>query len=318
LTTDANGAKVLELRYKAWGEIRATWTSSPSTTPAYKMPLYQYTGQAAYLDDPLTSGVTEGFGLMFYNARWYDPYINHFVQADTITPRGAQGLDRYAAMNNNPVKYSDPSGHDPWWDDPSLNHTVANPVYGSTEQLHVDMVKQDPENTYCGQASYTMAYNYAHPSSPTTQDAVIKDAEDNDWHTEGYPFTSPANMEKMAGSYGNYQTGYVSSGAVGGDALKLIMGQIQSGNTVIVDYSTHPSNNAASIDPMDSHFVVVTGFSIDGSGNVSVTYNDPYSGEEVTKPWDIFSTTWLNNGDDGGAGNGWWLVVPTDTSEDDD
>jgi hypothetical protein len=55
-------------------EIRATWTSSPSTTPAYKMPLYQYTGQAAYLDDPLTSGVTEGFGLMFYNARWYDPF----------------------------------------------------------------------------------------------------------------------------------------------------------------------------------------------------------------------------------------------------
>ena len=69
LTTDVNGAKVLEIRYKAWGEIRATWTSSPSTTPAYKMPLYTYTGQAAYLDDPTTSGVTEGFGLMFYNAR---------------------------------------------------------------------------------------------------------------------------------------------------------------------------------------------------------------------------------------------------------
>jgi hypothetical protein len=25
-----------------------------------------------YLDDPTTVGVTEGFGLMFYNARWYD------------------------------------------------------------------------------------------------------------------------------------------------------------------------------------------------------------------------------------------------------
>jgi hypothetical protein len=48
---------------------------------------------------------------MFYNARWYDPYITHFTQADTIIPGGVQGLDRYAAMNNNPVKYSDPSGH---------------------------------------------------------------------------------------------------------------------------------------------------------------------------------------------------------------
>jgi hypothetical protein len=42
LTADADGNKVLEIRYKAWGEIRATWTSSPSTTPAYKMPLYTF------------------------------------------------------------------------------------------------------------------------------------------------------------------------------------------------------------------------------------------------------------------------------------
>ena len=111
LTADADGNKVLEIRYKAWGEIRATWTSSPSTTPTYKMPLYQYTGQASYMDDPLTSGVTEGFGLMFYNARWYDPYLNHFVQADTIIPGGVQGLDRYGYVSNNPIKLSDPSGH---------------------------------------------------------------------------------------------------------------------------------------------------------------------------------------------------------------
>jgi hypothetical protein len=58
LTADVNGAKVLEIRYKACplrypagvlreGEIRATWTSSPSTTAAYKMPLYQYTEQVS-------------------------------------------------------------------------------------------------------------------------------------------------------------------------------------------------------------------------------------------------------------------------------
>ena len=76
LTTDVNGAKVLELRYKAWGEVRAR--SLPvgfdpnSTTPAFKSPAYTYTGQYSYsipfgdMDDPTTSGVTEGFGLMFY------------------------------------------------------------------------------------------------------------------------------------------------------------------------------------------------------------------------------------------------------------
>jgi RHS repeat-associated protein len=113
LTTDANGAKILELRYKAWGEVRASWTANPTTTPAYKSPAYTYTGQYSYMDDPTTSGATEGFGLMFYNARWYDPSIGRFTQADTIIPSGVQGLDHYAYTNNNPVKYTDPNGHDP-------------------------------------------------------------------------------------------------------------------------------------------------------------------------------------------------------------
>ena len=113
LTTDTSGAKVLELRYKAWGEVRATWTASPTTTPAYRSPAYTYTGQYSYMDDPTTSGVTEGFGLMFYNARWYDPALGKFAQADTVIPQsqGTQAWDRYTYVNNNPVNASDPTGH---------------------------------------------------------------------------------------------------------------------------------------------------------------------------------------------------------------
>jgi RHS repeat-associated protein len=124
LTADADGNKVLEIRYreasravlwrvdKAWGEVRATWTNVPvDIDPAYKMPLYTYTGQASYMDDPLTSGVTEGFGLLFYQSRFYDPQLSRFTQADTIIPAGVQGLDRYGYVSNNPIKLSDPSGH---------------------------------------------------------------------------------------------------------------------------------------------------------------------------------------------------------------
>jgi hypothetical protein len=50
---------------------------------------------------------------MFYNARWYDPALGRFAQADTIIPGGVQGLDRYAYANNNPLMYTDPSGHVP-------------------------------------------------------------------------------------------------------------------------------------------------------------------------------------------------------------
>ena len=52
-------------------------------------------------------------GLYFYNARWLDPKLGRFAQADSIVPdQGSpQSWDRYAYVNNNPVRYSDPSGH---------------------------------------------------------------------------------------------------------------------------------------------------------------------------------------------------------------
>jgi RHS repeat-associated protein len=52
-------------------------------------------------------------GLSFYVARWYDPVIAHFVQADTIVPRtrDTQSYDRYAYADNNPTRYTDPKGH---------------------------------------------------------------------------------------------------------------------------------------------------------------------------------------------------------------
>jgi RHS repeat-associated protein len=63
------------------------------------------------MDDPITSETTEGFGLMFFNARWLDPQLGRFAQADSIVPGGVQGLDRYAYVNNNPLRYTDPTGH---------------------------------------------------------------------------------------------------------------------------------------------------------------------------------------------------------------
>ena len=99
------------MRYKPFGEVRYTWKASQTTTPAYALSRFTFTGQYSYMDDPSTSGVTEGFGLMFYNARWYDPALGRFAQADTIVPPGVQGLDRYAYTLNNPIRYIDPSGH---------------------------------------------------------------------------------------------------------------------------------------------------------------------------------------------------------------
>jgi RHS repeat-associated protein len=110
--TDSTGGKVSEMRYSPWGQVRYYWVNSNlSTTPAYMLPMKTFTGQFSYMDDPSTQSATEGFGLMFYQSRFYDPVIGRFSQADTIVPGGVQGLDRYAYTANNPVRYVDPSGH---------------------------------------------------------------------------------------------------------------------------------------------------------------------------------------------------------------
>ncbi len=97
LSTDAAGNVVSEMKYKAWGEVRHASGTTPTKC--------QYTGQYSYASD---------FGLLFYNARWYDPSLGRFNQPDTIIPEQSQGVqawDRYAYTNNNPVKYTDSTGH---------------------------------------------------------------------------------------------------------------------------------------------------------------------------------------------------------------
>jgi RHS repeat-associated protein len=76
--------------------VRPVRSGVPSLTE------YTYTGQYSHAAD---------FGLMFYNARWYDVSLGRFAQADSIVPPGVQGLDRYAYVNNSPMNYVDPSGH---------------------------------------------------------------------------------------------------------------------------------------------------------------------------------------------------------------
>jgi RHS repeat-associated protein len=66
---------------------------------------YKFTGQRQ------ESSLGGSEGLYYYNARWYDPTLGRFAQADTVIPGGVQGLDRYAYVNNSPVNFTDPTGH---------------------------------------------------------------------------------------------------------------------------------------------------------------------------------------------------------------
>jgi RHS repeat-associated protein len=93
------------MRYKPWGEVRSWWTAGLSTTPAYQLPNYTFTGQ--YSDSYIN--------LLWYGSRHYDPALGRFTSPDTIIPgaNNPQDWDRYSYTFNNPVRYVDPDGHFP-------------------------------------------------------------------------------------------------------------------------------------------------------------------------------------------------------------
>jgi len=95
ITTNASGARLTELRYYAYGGTRYD--------AGGQMTIYRYTGQR----------VETGTGLYDYGARWYDPAIGRFLAPDSIVPNpgDSQSLNRYMYVLDNPLKYSDPSGH---------------------------------------------------------------------------------------------------------------------------------------------------------------------------------------------------------------
>jgi RHS repeat-associated protein len=106
ITVDEHGNRVqlnpggadanTELRYNTGGQV---------TT-------YRFTGQreAAFGQrwDPRTA-------TYFLGTRWYDPLVGRCLQPDAIVPEPGdpQSLNRYAYANNNPLRYTDPSGHSP-------------------------------------------------------------------------------------------------------------------------------------------------------------------------------------------------------------
>ncbi|MEI2689189.1 MAG: RHS repeat-associated core domain-containing protein [Anaerolineae bacterium] len=95
ITTNSSGVRQTELRYFAYGGTRYD--------AGGQMTIYRYTGQRVEI----------GTGLYDYGARWYDPQIGRFLAPDSIVPNvgSSQSLNRYAYVNGNPLKYTDPSGH---------------------------------------------------------------------------------------------------------------------------------------------------------------------------------------------------------------
>jgi RHS repeat-associated protein len=66
-------------------------------------------------DRAFTGQVRDATGLDYFRARYFSSSLGRFISADSIVPgaRNPQNLNRYVYVYNNPLRYTDPSGHDP-------------------------------------------------------------------------------------------------------------------------------------------------------------------------------------------------------------
>jgi len=92
IVTNDTGEVVSKQVYYPYGSTRSTIDHQPLTIER------QYTSQVSDIDQT---------GLYYYNARYYNPLIAKFTQADTL----GDGLNRYSYVGSNPIIFTDPSGH---------------------------------------------------------------------------------------------------------------------------------------------------------------------------------------------------------------
>jgi len=111
--TDGLGNTVFEQSFDVWGRRRnpSNWSySGLNQSPDW---LYRgYTGHEHY----------EEFGLINMNGRMYDPAVGRMLSPDNFVqdPNSTQSYNRYSYVNNNPLKYYDPSGE--------LRVSIKNPL----------------------------------------------------------------------------------------------------------------------------------------------------------------------------------------------
>lgn len=95
--TDNTGAKVQALTYYPYGDVRTNVPGTPVNVP------YKYTGKE----------LDASSNLYFYESRCYHAIFGRFISPDPYVgrPGDPQDLNRYAYARNNPLIYTDPTGH---------------------------------------------------------------------------------------------------------------------------------------------------------------------------------------------------------------
>jgi RHS repeat-associated protein len=105
--TSSSGELLTRTSYQAFGARRAGNGSSGPPTAAEWQQIQAATSRG-YTDHEHL----DNLGLIHMNGRVYDPVLGRFLSPDPIvqSPYDTQGLNRYAYVRNNPLRFVDPTG----------------------------------------------------------------------------------------------------------------------------------------------------------------------------------------------------------------
>ncbi len=98
LATSATGAKVSDMRFKPFGEVRSGSMPTDLTWTGQRAEASSYVG-----------------AISDFNARFFSPILGRFLSADSVVPEmgNPQAFNRYSYTYNAPLNYRDPSDHVP-------------------------------------------------------------------------------------------------------------------------------------------------------------------------------------------------------------
>ncbi|MEB0115080.1 RHS repeat-associated core domain-containing protein [Undibacterium sp. RTI2.2] len=198
--TDQNGTRLTQTKYEAYG----------MTVAGSDVPTIGFTG---HVNDADT-------GLTYMQQRYYDPVAARFLSEDPVLTDAntGSGFNRYVYANNNPYKFVDPDGRNPWalrlayaagyetataLGAPILGGLIATVIW---DVVHSDVFKSEPKKNDASDAPKTgdksdtkadVGISSSLPKPPTGPGSVPNDERDPK------RFFTPGEREAKRGEQGN-------------------------------------------------------------------------------------------------------------------
>ncbi len=165
--------------------------------------------------------------MYYFDAVYNDPKLARFISADTIVPNFAdpQSLNRYSYVNNNPINYTDPSGHFSW----KKLLAVVEVVVGAV----LVAVGEGGPVSYIGLAMMTHGVETLNGNANISTSTQVGAFGGGGGSNGGIEYTGPGSGGGGPGDGYNSGSGGSSGGAqygTGGNMLYLNLYNYSSGN----------------------------------------------------------------------------------------